>query len=100
MLNKSDSPLDSIILYGLDEALGSDLQKALPAARRGVYRQAFVTVDQCLQGIERWGADLVFCAAQPDLYKALLPAIKQKRPDLPVVVVSERPEVSEWLDAI
>jgi DNA-binding NtrC family response regulator len=50
--------------------------------------------------VERLGAEVVFCCSERSKYTALLEALGRKNPDLPVIVVSRVPDVSEWLDAI
>ncbi|MGE5648086.1 MAG: hypothetical protein ACM336_20100 [Acidobacteriota bacterium] len=89
-----------ILLFGLDEGLGSELRGVLTNQQQSVYSEPFVPPPGCLRVVDRIGADLIFCSSERERYLALLEAIAQFRPDLPVVVVSRTPEVSEWLDAI
>ncbi len=90
-----------IVLFGLKEHLASQLKQVLTAQDHEVYSQLpAASAESSMDAIGRLGADLVFCSANRDQYLALLHAIGLRRPDLPVVVVSETPEVSEWLDAI
>jgi DNA-binding NtrC family response regulator len=91
---------ERIVLFGLDERLAGELGRVLTDQRKSVYSEPFLTPGECLGVIDRLQADLVFCAAEKDRYCALLEAVLLLRPDLPVVVVSRDPEVSEWLDAI
>jgi len=89
-----------IILFGLDKALASELQDVLAKQQQSVYSGPFRAPLECLGVVDELGADLIFCSSDRDRYLALLEAIGQYKPDLPVVVVSQTPEVSEWLDAI
>ena len=82
-----------ILLLGLADALAGALRKALPEQDWAVHSQPCVLT-------ERLAADLIFCAAERGCWKALLEEVKRQRPDLPVIVVSCHPEISDWLDAI
>jgi DNA-binding NtrC family response regulator len=89
-----------IILFGLDDSLISELRRVLVGQHQVVFSEPFLSPPKCLDVVERIGADLIFCSSNPKQYLPLLEAIGTCRPDLPVVVVSRVPEVSEWLDAI
>ncbi len=89
----------SIVLFGLEPTLASELQSVLKD-QKAVYQKPFLAPRECVGLVEQLGADLVFCGSDRTRYLALLEAIGRQRPDLPVVVVSRTPEVSEWLDAI
>lgn len=89
-----------IVLFGLDDALASELRTVLAGGRQAVWAKPFLSARECLGVVEEVGADLVFCASDRERYLALLEAIGRHKPELPVVVVSRTPEVSEWLDAI
>ena len=87
-----------IVLFGLDDALAAELRAVL--ADGLVRAEPFLAPRQALSVIEQAGADLVFCSSDRERYLGLLEAIGRYKPELPVVVVSRTPEVSEWLDAI
>lgn len=89
-----------IVLFGLEGPLGSELESVLIQQSQEVYLQPFRSPKECLSAIERLGIDLVFISSDRDRYLALLEVVGRDKPDLPVVVVSRTPEVSEWLDAI
>jgi DNA-binding NtrC family response regulator len=89
-----------ILLFGLEEGLGSELRGVLTNQQQSVYSEPFLAPPECLGVLDRIGADLIFCSSDRERYLALLEAIGRHKPDLPVVVVSRTPEVSEWLDAI
>jgi len=93
------TPFARIVLLGLDDSLAGELRAVL-GRRQDVYTEAFLSGHECLRTVERLGAALIFCAADPSRYLDLLDAVRREKPDLPVVVVSRAPEVSEWLDAI
>ncbi len=89
-----------IVLFGLEGPLGSELESVLIQQSQEVYLQPFRSPKECLSTIDRLEIDLVFISSDRDRYLALLEAVGRQKPDLPVVVVSRTPEVSEWLDAI
>jgi len=84
----------TVLLLGLGDSLNSELKLALGLLRQPVHALPAIPVAECRQAIERLGIDLVFCPAEPGSYRALLEGT------VPVVVVSARPEISEWLDAM
>lgn len=88
------------ILFGLDETLSAELRKLLAAQQQAIYVRPFLTAPECLAVVDELGADLVFCSSDRGRYLALLEALAERKPDLPVVVVSRMPETAEWLDAI
>jgi DNA-binding NtrC family response regulator len=89
-----------IVLFGLDRALASELESVLANQNQQVHSEPFRSPRECLNVVDRLGADLVFVSSDRDRYLGLLEAVGRHKPDLPVVVVSRAPEVSEWLDAI
>lgn len=89
-----------IILFGLNKALASELQDVLAKQQQSVYSEPFRAPLECLGVVDELSADLIFCSSDRERYLALLEALGRYKPDLPVVVVSQAPEVSEWLDAI
>ena len=82
----------SILLLDLPETLARELQKVLRRPSWAVDSQPSLSDDLA--------ADLIFCAAEPQRYRALLEELKRKKLGLPVVVVSRLPDISNWLDAI
>ncbi len=89
----------NILLLGLADALASALRKALPEQGWTVWSEPCLPDSQA-RLTQQLAADLIFCAAERGCSKALLEQVKQQRPDLPVIVVSPCPEISDWLDAI
>jgi DNA-binding NtrC family response regulator len=89
-----------IVLFGIEEALVCELKSVLTNQQQAVYSELFLSPSECLGVVEEIGADLVFCSSDREMYLALLEAVSRSKPDLPVVIVSRTPEVSEWLDAI
>jgi DNA-binding NtrC family response regulator len=89
-----------IVLFGLDETLSSELRSVLAGRQPAIYTQPFLAPAECLGVVDQVGADLIFCSSDRERYAALLEAVERHKPDLPVVIVSRDPEVSEWLDAI
>jgi DNA-binding NtrC family response regulator len=96
--NSQRSP--NVVMLGLADVLAAELGKVLSEQARAVYAERFSSASHCLGLIDRVQADLVFCSAEPQCYAPLVQAIQEKRPGLPIVVVSRRGEVSEWLNAL
>jgi DNA-binding NtrC family response regulator len=90
----------SVVFFGLDEGLSSELQDVLESRRWAIYTHPFLSPLECLNVVDRVGAGLVFCSAERGRYLALLETIGRERPGLPVIIVTRAPEVSEWLDAM
>lgn len=92
--------LSTIVLFGLADSAAAELVRGLSDQTRAVYSFPCLAACDCLALIEEIGADLVFCAAEPERYAPLLEAVKLKKPGLPIIVVSSYPETSEWLNAL
>ncbi len=90
----------SVVLFGLGDVLDAELERALSDQKHVVHSQAFLTVAECVMLVEKFGADLVFCRAEPQGCTALLKALQQHKPGLPIIVVSHCPETSQWIDAL
>jgi DNA-binding response OmpR family regulator len=85
----------SVLLIGLDEALASQIIRALAVERH--------RIEQKPQNIglrEMMDADIVFAGGEPTEYLSLLRQVRDERPALPFVVVTRIPETREWLDAL
>ena len=78
-----------VLLFGLESSIADELKSVLEQLRQTV--QIALPADTILEQSE---ANVVFTAGQN------LASIREKRPELPVVVVSRLPEVREWLDAL
>jgi len=78
-----------ILLFGLDRAVEDELNPVLTKLGQTVQIGAPVS-----GVLERTDANVVFADG------ATLSAVRSKRPELPVVVVSRIPEVRDWLDAL
>jgi DNA-binding NtrC family response regulator len=89
-----------IVLFGLDDSLVFELRSVLIEEREAVFSLPFLSLPECLDAVEQTGADLIFCSSDRGQYLPLLDAIGRYRPELPVVVVSRVPEVTDWLDAM
>jgi DNA-binding NtrC family response regulator len=90
----------TVVLFGLEPPLAAELGSVLEGQHQKVYSEPFVSAAESLRVVERLGAELVFCTSERSVYMSLLEAVGRHKPDLPVVIVSRTPEVSEWLDAI
>jgi DNA-binding NtrC family response regulator len=96
----SKLPVSKIILFGLPEDLAEDSRKVLADQGHVVFAYPRLPAAQALAVIEQTQANIVFCAAEPEIYRSLLAAIQQKMLRLPLVVVSRLPETAAWLDAL
>src|SRR5438105_9383307 len=99
-MSKSADSVSRIALLGLPGAMAAELGKVLSDLRQTVYTQSLPDTASSLSWIDEVHADLVFCAGEPGDYGPLLEALKERKPDLPLIVVSPQPEVSHWLDAL
>jgi DNA-binding NtrC family response regulator len=95
-----DTAKGTILLLGLEDGLAAELAGVLARQVRSVHKEPFGSARECLNRVKRLRADLIFCPCDRQRYLSLLEAVGRQKPDLPVVVVSRQPEVSEWLDAI
>jgi DNA-binding NtrC family response regulator len=78
-----------VLLFGLDNTLSDELHPVLKELGQTVQ------VAGSASGVlEHTDANLVFAGGED------LGAVRNRRPELPVVVVSRLPEVSGWLDAL
>ena len=93
-------PVSKIILFGLAEDLAENSRKVLAEQGHVVFDYPYLPVAQVLTVIEQTQANFIFCTAEPEIYKALLAAIRQSKAGLPLVVVSRLPETAAWLDAL
>jgi DNA-binding NtrC family response regulator len=98
---KTNAHVTRIVLIGLKNTLGTQLMSVLSGHQHSARYVPSLSQSASLGLIEKLQPDVVFCAAEPEhCYTSLLEAIKQKRPDLPVVVVSRLPEIPKWLNAL
>ena len=91
---------EDIMLFALDNALASELAGVLTFESRA-FRSA--TSEPTAEGVKAAvnpGTALVFCSADRQTYTLLLNLIKQEGLEVPVVVVTQKPQTDEWLDAI
>ena len=86
-----------MVAYELEPALAAQIFQAVSDS--APVRSA-ASVSRCLDLVRRLPADLVLCGADPVKYRPLLLALKNSGLNIPVLVVSRMPEVSEWLDAL
>jgi len=90
----------NVLILGLDEGLASELTSALPGVQHLVKPAAGEDPRSCLDLLRDSAADVVFCCPSSAGLAQLLSAVSSYRPGLPVIVVTRRPEVDEWLNAI
>ena len=89
-----------ILFVGFERNLAAQLRSVLNQDQKVIFRQVASTVPECGKLLGALIPDVVFCPADGQHYRTVLEAAKQASRWAPVVVVSRRPEVSEWLDAI
>jgi DNA-binding NtrC family response regulator len=93
-----------VLLLGFERALHAQLTKILSQQNHAVWSQPFSSSSRSLQvwlgKLEKTPADVICCPADPETYPLVIAAVKQRHPQVPVVVVSTAPSTSEWLDAI
>ncbi len=90
----------NILVVGLAEKSAAELSFTLKQLGHTVMSEPFLSVALCLDAIDRYAADLVFCAADPAAYEEVLSSLRRSGREVPVVVVSNLPEVEKWLDAL
>ena len=90
----------TVVLIGLEEDLSLELTDRLAERYPEMQFISASSAANCLTRISPDQIDLVFCSSEANHFLAVLDCLKKIRPDLPVVVVSRHPEVSQWLDAI
>lgn len=89
-----------ILFFGIEDRLAAELAQALGSQRRKMEFSPYLPPADCLAAVSRFGADLVCCSAQRTEYAPLMEAFRIKGLPVPVVIVTRRPVVSEWLDAL
>lgn len=85
----------SVYLIGLEQAIASQISRALAVERH--------RIEQKPQNIgirDMMDVDIVFAGGEPVQYLSLLRRVREERPALPFVVVTRLPETSAWLDAL
>lgn len=98
-MEKNESRSRNILLFGLDEAQQTQLQDVLSPQYEAVRSQSFRPGWDSLPP-EAGRADLIFCAAEPSCYLQLLKTFERNKAGVPIIVVSSRPDVEAWLDAL
>jgi DNA-binding NtrC family response regulator len=78
-----------ILLFGLDHCIADELNPVLKQLGQTVQIAAHAS-----GVLQHTDANVVFAAGES------LGAVREQRPELPVVVVSRIPEVRGWLDAL
>ena len=86
---------DVMLLLGLEETLGQELQRALRGEDRIVQAYPSLPPEAARALIDRLRPAMVFLGGDWRNVRQLLRSAIS-----PVIVVSRRPEVSDWLDAI
>ena len=96
----SDIKITKSLVFGLDTELSDELRMALSMENQAVYAAPSATINECLDLAHRMKAEVLFCPSNPLCYRPLLRAVRLHRPDLPVIVVSRKPNAPEWIDAM
>jgi DNA-binding response OmpR family regulator len=78
-----------VLLFGLERSLSNELNPVLEKLGQTVQIESSTSC-----ALDHTDANVVFAAGDT------LDAVRNKRPELPVVVVSRLPEVRGWLDAL
>jgi DNA-binding NtrC family response regulator len=100
MAQKAET-MSRIVLFGLSDSLTVELERVLSLEDRvKVYTHRSVPGPHSLNLLKTLRADVVFCAAEPERCRPLLEAMRQKRMNLPVVVVSRNAETANWVLAL
>ena len=89
-----------VSVVGLDRALGEELRHALDGLGHSVVVEPFRSPADVLALLEQADAELVFCGTESRQYLGLLGLLRERRQEVPVVVVSRLPETGDCLDAI
>ena len=93
-----------ILLLGFEKAVYAKLAEILARQSHSVWPQpggaGRRSLQTSLQLIEESAADVVCCPADTAHYPLLVNEVKKRELRVPVVVVSDSPNLSEWLDAI
>jgi DNA-binding NtrC family response regulator len=99
-LEKNDFRPKNILLFGLEDTHRAQLQEALAGYDSAIRSETFAPGRDRALPPATAHADLIFCASEPACYLRLLEALERDQPSVPVIVVSPRPDVDGWLDAI
>ena len=89
----------TVVLIGLEQDLSLELTDRLAGRYPEMQFVSASSAASCLTRMSPQDIDLVFCSSEANHFLAVLDCLKKVRPELPVVVVSRHPEVSQWLDA-
>jgi DNA-binding response OmpR family regulator len=84
-----------VILIGLEQSAANQIGRALSTERHEIqYKTRNATIDDLID------ADIIFAGGDHSQYLTLLRRVRASQPTLPFVVVTRRPETSDWLDAL
>ncbi len=84
-----------VVLIGLEQSAASQIGRALSSERHEILNKPkSIAIDDLID------TDIVFAGGDQAQYLTLLRRIRAARPTLPFVVVTGRPETSDWLDAL
>jgi DNA-binding NtrC family response regulator len=89
-----------ILTLGLEESIGAELRQALTQNGHTVCSEPFLSAADSVKAIDRAGAGIVFCSAEPLHFEALLDRLRSQGRRVPVIVASRIAEVDLWLDAM
>jgi DNA-binding NtrC family response regulator len=90
----------NVVLCGLEAPLAAQLTEAVSRFANVRHVRSAGSIPECVGYVERTGAGVVFCGADPRHYCALLKALKRRSLKPNVVVASRLPDVSAWLHAL
>jgi DNA-binding NtrC family response regulator len=84
-----------IVLIGLEHAAGAQICGALAVHNHQIEHQLQdVAIPDLLD------ADIVFAGGDATCYMSLLSRVREARPTLPFIVVTQIPKTTEWIDAL
>jgi DNA-binding NtrC family response regulator len=90
-----DDP-SSALLVGLSEDLARELQKPLALFCKRIHAVQPRCGPETLRAVNEMQAQILFCGPVVETVSQL----RTMQPDTPIVVVSRRPEMVNWLDSI
>jgi len=85
----------NVFLIGLEQATAAQISRALVVERHKIEQKSNDIGPRDLMDV-----DIVFAGGEPSQYLPLLRRVRDERPSLPFIVVTQIPETSEWLDAL
>src|SRR5579872_3878730 len=84
-----------VVLIGLEKSAAGQISRALAVENHEIEQRSQTAVVR-----ELLDADIVFAGGEPNYYISLLKRVRESRPSLPFVVVTQIPDTKDWLDAL